>query len=44
MPTTNITVTGLTDADRHLRTFFQKLTDLSPFWRELGQTLANEAQ
>ena len=44
MPTTNIAVTGLADADRHLRTFFQKLTDLRPFWRELGQTLANEAQ
>ena len=42
MPTIN--VTGLADADRHLRTFAHQLIDLTPFWRELGQSLADTAQ
>ena len=43
MPTTtNITVTG--DADRRLRTFAQKLTDWTPYWRELAERLAETAQ
>ena len=43
MPTTtNITVTG--DADRRLRTFAQTLADLTPFWRELAERLADTAQ
>ena len=44
MPTANIAVTGLRDADQRLRTFSQKLTDLTPFWRELSEHLADEAQ
>ena len=43
MPTTNA-VTELADADRHLRTFFQTFADLTPFWRELAETLAETAQ
>ena len=43
MPNTN-TVTRLADADRHLRTFSKKLADLTPFWRELAEHLADEAQ
>ena len=40
----NIAVTRLAEADRHLRTFSQKLIDFTPFWRELGEHLADEAQ
>ena len=43
MPTTNSTV-RLADADRHLRTFAQKLTDWTPYWRELAERLAETAQ
>ena len=43
MPITNIAV-ELADADRHLRTFAQKLTDWTPYWRELAERLADTAQ
>ena len=43
MPNTN-TVTRLADADRHLRTLSEKLADLTPFWRELAEHLADTAQ
>ena len=44
MPTANIAVTGLRDADQHLRTFAKHLADLTPFWRELAEHLANDVQ
>ena len=40
----NIAVTRLADADRNLRTFSQKLIDFTPFWRELAEHLADDAQ
>ena len=44
MPTANIAVTGLRDADQHLRTFAKHLADLTPFWRELAEHLADDVQ
>ena len=42
MPTANIAVTR--DADKRLRTFAKNLETLVPFWRELAEHLADEAQ
>ena len=43
MPTTtNIAVTR--DADRHLRKFARHVENLTPFWRELSEHLADESQ
>ena len=44
MPTLRINVTGLETADRKLRRLAAAVSDWRPFWRELGQTLADEAQ
>ena len=44
MPITNIAVTGSRDADRRLRKFAKHLETLVPFWRELSEHLADEAQ
>ena len=41
-PTTNIAVTR--DADRRLRKFAKHVENLVPFWRELSEHLADEAQ
>ena len=39
-----ITATGLSTADGKLRQFAARIIDLRPFWRELGRSLADEAQ
>ena len=39
-----ITATGLSTADGKLRQFAARIIDLRPFWRELGEHLADEAQ
>ena len=44
MPITDIRVTGSRDADRRLRAFAKHLETLVPFWRELSEHLADEAQ
>ena len=44
MPTFKVDVSGLKTADRGLKRLFASVSDLRPFWRELGQTLADEAQ
>ena len=44
MPTTNIAVTGLASADRHLRAFAKHLENLTPFWATLAEHLADDAQ
>ena len=44
MPTLRIDVGGLEKADTALRRFARTVDDLRPFWRELGQTLADDAQ
>ena len=40
----HVKVEGLSDADRALRRFEAQVDDWRPFWRELGQTLADDAQ
>ena len=35
---------GLSKADRALRRFSAQVDDLRPFWRSLGETLADDAQ
>ena len=42
MPTAKIAVTR--DADRRLRKFASRLENLTPFWRELSEHLADESQ
>ena len=37
-------VDGITRADSGLRKFAASVSDLTPFWRELGEGLADEAQ
>ena len=44
MPTLHVKVGGLADGDRALRQFAAQLSDLRPFWRALGETLADDAQ
>ena len=44
MPTLKIDVDGLRQADAGLRRFGAGVLDLRPFWRLLGETLADEAQ
>ena len=39
-----VNVAGLEKADTWLRQFVATVTDLTPFWSELGETLATEAQ
>ena len=39
-----VNVAGLEKADTGLRQFVATVTDLTPFWSELGETLATEAQ
>ena len=39
-----IKATGLAESDRKLRQFAARIIDLRPFWRELGEHLADEAQ
>ena len=39
-----ITATGLSTADGKLRQFAARIIDLRPFWSELGEHLADEAQ
>ena len=43
MPT-DIRVTGSRDADRRLRKFAKHVENLTPFWRELSEHLANDVQ
>ena len=44
MPTAISAATDLRDTDRRLRAFANTLLDLTPFWRELGERLADTAQ
>ena len=44
MPIANSAATDLRDTDRRLRAFANTLLDLTPFWRELGERLAETAQ
>ena len=44
MPTLRVAVDGLTQADIALRRFAAGLEDWRPFWRQLGERLADEAQ
>ena len=44
MPTLKIDVTGLDTADTALRRFGARLLDWRPFWRLLGERLADDAQ
>ena len=44
MPTLHVKVGGLADGDRALRRFSATVDDLRPFWRALGETLADDAQ
>ena len=44
MPTLHVKVGGLAEGDRTLRRFSAQLADLRPFWRELGETLADATQ
>ena len=37
-------VHGITESDSGLRRFAASVSDLRPFWRELGERLADEAQ
>ena len=40
----HVNASGLSKADRALRRFSAQLDDLRPFWRELGEHLADTAQ
>ena len=40
----SVKVKGITEADSGLRRFAAQVDDLRPFWRELGESLADEAQ
>ena len=44
MPTPTIHVKGLAEGDKALREFAAGVEDWRPFWRELGEHLADEAQ
>lgn len=44
MPPLKIDVDGLTQADTALRRFAATVADLRPFWAQLGERLATEAQ
>ena len=44
MPTLKIDVTGLKQADRALGRFGARVSDWRPFWSQLAETLATEAQ
>ena len=44
MPILHLDVDGLGQADRGLRRFAATVSDLRPFWRELGERLADTAQ
>ena len=44
MPTLHVKVGGLAEGDRALRRFSAQVDDLRPFWRSLGETLADDAQ
>ena len=40
----HVNASGLSKADRALRRFSAQLADLRPFWRELGEHLADTAR
>ena len=40
----SVKVDGITESDSSLRRFSASVEDLRPFWRELGERLADEAQ
>ena len=44
MPTTTTNVSVTRDADRRLRKFAKHVENLTPFWRELSEHLADESQ
>ena len=44
MPTLRVDVDGLGQADSALRRFGARILDWRPFWRQLGETLADDAQ
>ncbi len=43
MPTLRVNVDGLKQADIRLRRFGARVSDLRPFWRQLGERLATES-
>ena len=40
----SIKLAGLSESDRELQQFVRELSDLRPFWRQLGERLADDAQ
>ena len=44
MPILKINIDGLSQADAGLRKFAARVLDLRPFWRLLGETLADDSQ